>query len=410
MKFLYNLSVKIYHLIIVFVSPFNIKASKMIKGRYKWELYLKQNVNQKYKYIWFHVSSLGEFEQARPLIELIKKNNPNKKILLSFFSPSGYEIRKNYEFADIICYLPFDTKSNAKKFISIVKPEMVIFVKYDFWYHYITEVNNKKIPLFLISAIFRDSQIFFKSYGNFYRDILKCFNIIFLQNNESQLLLKKFNINNTYVCGDTRIDRVIDIAKQTYYNTYLENFFLNNFVVIAGSTWAEDEELLRLLINDSDFNIKLIIAPHEVDKKNITRLIDFFGKNCVALSNIDSYASEPDVILIDSIGLLSKIYRFSKLAYIGGGFGKGIHNILEPAVYGIPIFFGPNNKKFQEAQEFKQINAAHEITNYKELKTCFIDYYNNDLNLNITKKNLINIINKSSGATEFIYKKINEFD
>ncbi len=405
MKIFYFIIIRIYFILIYFASFFNAKAKKMIEGRKNWATQLKNKVETGSDYIWVHCASLGEFEQARPVIELIKKNKNDKKIILSFFSPSGYEIRKNYKFADIVCYLPFDSKKNAKTFINIVKPGYAIFVKYEFWYYYINELSKQKIDVYLISAVFRKSQIFFKKYGNFYLKILKKYKTIFLQDEKSKQILEKFGITNSIVCGDTRIDRVVEIAREDYNNKHLDDFSKNGFTLIAGSTYLHDEKILYKLFEKAGFDLKLIIAPHEVGEENISRLQKLFKERTVRLSEVKSVPTEKtDVVIVDSIGLLSRIYRYADIVYIGGGFGKGIHNILEAVAYGVPIAFGPNHKKFNEAIELINYNVAFEINNHKDLM-FFIDKFRfkQDLLL-MCKENAQNFIYKSKGASNFIYK------
>lgn len=379
----------------------------MILGRKNWKSNLIQKISKQKEYIWIHSASLGEFEQGRPLIEKIKSENPNEKIILSFFSPSGYEIRKNYQFADIVCYLPFDTKKNAKDFINIINPKKVFFIKYEFWCFFIDELYRKQIPFYLISGVFRKNQIFFNSYGKFYLNRLKKFNYFFLQNEESRNILEKHNIKNTIVCGDTRHDRVMQIANEDYYNKYLEKFSTNKKTIVCGSTWHEDELILADAFSNLTYNFNLIIAPHEISDKNLRNLEKLFNKNCVKFSEIEKANLESDkfrVIIIDSIGLLSKIYRYGSFAYVGGGFGKGIHNILEATVYNIPVFFGPNHKKFNEAHELIAEELAFPIKDKEDLLNIINEFSNQDKYLRI-KENAKKYFLKSIGATEEIYNR-----
>lgn len=377
----------------------------MISGRKNWKDELLSKISKDEKYIWIHAASLGEFEQGRPLIEKIKKQNPHEKILLTFFSPSGYDIRKNYQFADIVCYLPFDCKKNAREFIKIINPKKVFFVKYEFWCFYIDELFNKKIPLYLISGIFRKNQLFFKPYGKFYLKRLEKFSFFFLQDENSKKILNNFNINNCIVCGDTRHDRVFQIAKDNYSNEYLEKFSKNKNTIVCGSTWIEDEIILCEIFDKLDNDFNLIIAPHEITEKNISYLEKHFGKNAVKFSEIENAKLDNmKLIIIDSIGILSKIYRYGKFAYVGGGFGKGIHNILEATVYNIPVFFGPKYKKFKEAIDLIDENVAFTFNNKEELLKQ-IQELSLQEKYDKSKENAKKYFLKSVGATEEIYNR-----
>lgn len=408
MVFFYKISIYAYIIAIHFALIFNKKASLMISGRKNWRKILKQKIDKNNLYIWIHCASLGEFEQGRPLIEKLKKEKPEYKIILTFFSPSGYEIRKNYKHADIICYLPFDTKRNAKDFIEIINPEFAVFVKYEFWYYMIRNLQYSNIPFFLISGIFRKNQIFFKTYGKFYLNALKKFSYLFLQDENSKELLNNFDIKNIEVCGDTRIDRVVEISKQKYSNEIFESFSFNRNTIVCGSTWPEDEKIILQYINHPNNNYKLIIAPHEVNEKNIKNIennINKTTKRYSKIKNIDDLHNV-SVIIVDSIGLLSKLYRYGKVSYIGGGFGKGIHNTLEAVVYNIPVIFGPNYKKFKEARDLINIKSAFSISNYIEFKSVIDEIISNNNRLNQIKDNTQNYILNSFGATEHIFKRI----
>lgn len=375
----------------------------MISGRKNLLDDLHTQIDHSSQKIWFHCASLGEFEQARPLIELIKEQHPEIKIILSFFSPSGYEIRKEYKYADHVCYLPFDSGKNARKFINIVKPDFAVFVKYEFWYGYIDELYKQNIPLFLISAIFRKSQLFFKPYGGFFLGQLKKYRFIFLQDAPSQQLLNKYGINNTLVCGDTRIDRVYQISKEEYSNEILDAFSKDKFTIVAGSTYSFDEKLLKNLLEESS-QYNFIIAPHETDEANINRIMISFNGFAQRFSHTKKpVSSDTRVIIIDTIGLLSKIYRYADITYVGGGFGKGIHNILEAAVYGIPVIFGPKNKKFKEAFELINNNTAYEIKEFIELKEVADKFLKNPELLKICKERLSKYFSDSIGASSGIY-------
>lgn len=407
MLVLYSLTIKLYILAIHFFALFNNKAKKMIRGRCKWEEKLEKQVNKDINYIWFHCASLGEFEQARPLIEALKNHNDNNRIILTFYSPSGYEMRYDYKYADIVCYLPFDSRLNAKKFIKIVNPKYAVFVKYEFWHYFIDELHKQKIPIYLISAVFRKSQLFFKKHGKFYLRILRKYKCLFVQDQESAKLLASKDIHNVIVCGDTRIDRVLEISKEMFDNRILKSFAKDNFVLVAGSTWNEDDKILAEIINNDKIGIKLIIAPHEVTEENIKSLESKFDCSYVRFSKVnDILHSDIKVIIIDSIGILSKIYRFGNFAYIGGGFGRGIHNTLEAAVYGIPVAFGPNYKKFNEAKDLIDNKIAFSINTSFELQNILNEFKNNEERKTNCKSSVEAFFNNSKGATKIILKSL----
>lgn len=374
-KFFYNIGLWCYAFAIRFVAPFNEKARLWHTGRkHIFEKLKNSFYENSSKVIWMHVSSLGEFEQGRPLIEKIKEIQPESKILLTFFSPSGYEIRKNYEKADFIFYLPLDSSKNAKKFFDIVKPSMVFFVKYDFWYHYLHESYKRSIPTFLISGLFRKEQVFFKRYGQFYRQILHFFTKIYVQNEESKRLLESISYTNVLVTGDTRIDRVATLSENAKPIPYIMEFGQGKKLIVAGSTWEEDEKLwLIYLEKHSPKDYKIIFAPHLVGDTHINQLekkLNDSNISFIRYSQIDNTLNigKYTVLIIDSIGLLSSLYQYATLAYIGGGFGAGIHNTLEPATFGIPIVFGKKYKKFHEAVIMLQKEAVFSISNFSEFE------------------------------------------
>ncbi len=370
MLLIYNLSIRAYVFLIRIAAFFNPKARQWTAGRKNLLKRLEQAAGSDTNIVWFHAASLGEFEQGRPVIEAYKKKSPGTKILLTFFSPSGYEIRKNYEGADYIFYLPPDFPAAAKQFISIVKPKAVYFIKYEFWYHYLNEIRKKQIPCYIFSAIFRPNQLFFKSYGGFYRRMLKAFTHFFVQNKESELLLQKIGFTNVDITGDTRFDRVYSIVHNAKQLPELEQFSNNRPVVIAGSTWPKDEEYIIQYINTTKNNFKYIIAAHEVDENHIKNITSQIKKPQVRYTKASpEEISDAEVLVIDCIGILSSLYRYGDIAYIGGGFGRGIHNTLEAAAFGMPVIFGPNYHKFQEAEDLLQLNAAVTYNTYSELKT-----------------------------------------
>ncbi len=408
MRLLYKIGIFFYSIVVRLVSPFNEKAQQFVRGRKNWKVNLKNQVEKNARYIWFHSASLGEFEQGRPVIEEIKKQFPQYKIVLTFFSPSGYEIRKNYDGADIISYLPLDTKSNAHAFIDIVKPEKVFFIKYEFWYFYISELKKQKIPLYIISAIFRDNQQFFKNtfWGKWYRETLFKFEHFFVQNETSAKLLKSIGLNNISVSGDTRFDRVAAIVRAAKEIPIVEKFKGDELLIIAGSTWKPDEELLIEFINQNQ-NIKFIIAPHEVSASNVNRIHQLLKTRVISFSKINNTEIEDyQVLIIDSIGLLSSLYQYGNIAYIGGGFGVGIHNILEAATFGMPIIFGPNYKRFKEAVDLISNGGAFSIANYNELESNFNRLISDKKLLNNSSENSKNYVDKNVGSTKFIIKKV----
>jgi len=367
MVFIYNLGVRIYQLLIAVFSTFNSKAKFFRNGRKDWESRLRESIRKDERVIWFHCASLGEFEQGRPVIEAFRVKYPDVKILLTFFSPSGYEIRKNYSGADYIFYLPLDTYWNAIKFIEIANPIATIFVKYEFWYHYLNQLKKRKIPTYIISAIFRDDQVFFKTYGGWYRKFLHNFEHLFVQNEKSRELLASIGINNVTVAGDTRYDRVIANAKAAKVIPLIEQFTAGSKVLVAGSTWPKDEDLILEYFNTSPENLKLIIAPHEIHAQNIEKLRERFGLKSLRYTMPNECdPRDAQILIIDTIGILSSVYRYGTIAYIGGGFGVGIHNTLEAAVYGMPVLFGPNYQRFQEAVEQIENGTAKTVSNPQE--------------------------------------------
>ena len=371
---MYSLIIHLYAFFIELISPFHKKARLMRLGQWKTNGILREKIDRNAKYIWFHASSLGEFEQGRPLIEKIKAEHPEYKILLTFFSPSGYEVRKNYGGADVVCYLPFDTPYRVKKFLDLSKPVMAIFIKYEFWDNYLSELKRRNIPVYIVSAIFRKEQLFFKWYGGMYRKVLSYFTHIFVQDDASRELLSKYGVTNVSVFGDTRFDRVQDVYKNTKQVPMVDLFVNNNrsdnqLTMVAGSSWQQDEEVYLNYFNEHP-ELKLIIAPHEIHKDHLMHIESMLKRPSIRLSE----ATEKDIkgkscLIVDSFGLLSSIYRYGDLAYIGGGFGAGIHNVLEAAVYGIPVIFGPKYQKFKEARDLLQVGGAFSITDEKAFES-----------------------------------------
>lgn len=365
----------IYQSFIWLASKFNNnKATLFLSGRENVFDLLEQKRLPGEHYVWFHAASLGEFEQGRPIMESLKNSHPEFKILLTFFSPSGYEVRKDYQGADIICYLPMDMSWNVKRFLDIVQPDCAIFIKYEFWMNYLLELKKRQIKTYIVSAIFRESQLFFRSYGGFYRRLLKSFTHLFVQNDESVRLLHSIGFDNVTKVGDTRFDRVADIAAKSKDLPIVQAFKSDAKVLIAGSSWPNDENILLPYFNQN-FPLKLIIAPHEIDEEHLQSIISQLKRPYIRYSQATiENVKEADCLIIDCFGLLSSIYRYGEIAYIGGGFGVGIHNILEAAVYGIPVIFGPNFRKFQEAVDLQQKGGAFVIENYESFSQIMSEF------------------------------------
>lgn len=408
MFYLYSLGVFFYSVLIKLASFFNQKAKLRISGINKQNIEIPNTVNE--NIIWIHCASVGEFEQARPLIEQIKRVTTEYKILLTFFSASGYELRKNYEYADYVKYLPADNPQNAKNFVDTYKPLITFFVKYEFWYHYLSELYKSGSEIYLVSGIFRENQIFFKSYGKFYVKILSYFTTLFVQNQNSKKLLQSIGIGNVEIAGDTRFDRVMQINKTAKKLEIIEIFQNNTLMLIAGSTWTADETIICSFINETSENIKLIIVPHEIGKTGINSIESKIKKRYIRFSDANpDTIKEYQVLIIDNIGMLSSLYQYADIAYIGGGFGKGIHNTLEAAVCGIPIIFGKKYKKFGEACELISLNAGFSIKNYQEFKTI-TELLISDVNLRITAGNAAKkFVDQNTGATDKILHAINLF-
>lgn len=404
---LYNIAIGLYSLGARVLTWNNVKARKMVVGQRRTMNYLNRVIDPKSKYIWIHVSSLGEFEQGRPLIEMIKARMPEKKILLTFFSPSGYEVRKNYKGVDAVCYLPFDLKGKVKKFLDIVNPEMAIFVKYEFWGNYLEELHRRGVPTYLISAIFRDTQAFFKWWGGMFRKMLKCYTHLYVQDDASQQLLANIGVSNVTIAGDTRFDRVTDILANSFEISQAKVMTQNTpITIIAGSSWASDEQLLLPYFN-SHSQIKLIIAPHEVNENRLAEIEDQLQRPYCRLSTAtDLEAATTDCLIVDSFGKLSSIYRYGQIAYVGGGFGAGIHNINEAAVYGMPVIFGPKYKKFKEAKDLISVGGAFTIKNNDEFVSVMDRLLTDNDALTQSGKNAGEYIRQNLGSTEKIYNDI----
>ncbi len=404
MHVIYNIGIYFYRFLIWIVSFKNPKAKKWLSGRKNLFEKIEKEVVPGEKLLWFHVSSLGEFEQARPVIEGVKKDFPDYKIVLTFFSPSGYELKKDYPLADYVYYLPLDTPRNASRFLDIVKPEKAFFVKYEFWFNFLNELKKREIPTYIFSALFRPSHFFFKPWANWFRKALKAYTHIFVQNQSSFEILNKFGFNNVSISGDTRLDRVVQIARNVAELEKLENFCCGNKVIVAGSTWPEDEALFLRFVNECEHPVKFVIAPHEVNPASTQRIIDLLQKSHIVYSaeSTPKQLEEAEVMIVDGYGYLVSVYRYAKIAFIGGGFTTGIHSILEPAVYGMPVVFGPDYHKFHEAVEMIRLNAAHSIANYEELKTLFESYLTDPIRLSNESHFASQYVESNRGATEQI--------
>ena len=402
---LYNISIALYARLAGLVGRWNEKARLWHQGRKNIFERMQQSIKPEDKVVWIHVASLGEFEQGRPIIEQIRKQNLDYKILVTFFSPSGYEIRKNYNGADYIFYLPADTPGNVKRFLDIAHPEVAIFVKYEFWLNYLYELKRRKVRTFVISAIFRRNSTFFKWYGANWRKALDSFEQMFVQNEESRDLLRHIGYDNVIVAGDTRFDRVAAIAKAAKPVDIVARFKGDSRLFVAGSTWGPDEDILLPLINENA-DIKFVIAPHEMDEARINRILSDVKYGAVRYTQCDTQTdfSHTQVLVLDTIGILSSVYGYASWSYIGGGFGVGIHNTLEAATFGLPIAFGPKYEKFKEARDMVTLGAATKVENAKELKIWFAPLRDDADYLAQTSAIAKNYTSKNQGATSLFMK------
>ena len=413
---IYNIIIYIYLLGVAVYSLFNAKVRKMWRGERAAFGVLKEKVDPSAQYVWFHAASLGEFEQGRPLMEQLRREHPEYKILLTFFSPSGYEVRKDYKGADIVCYLPLDTPINAIRFLRAIRPVMAFFIKYEFWYNYLHILKHRRVPVYSVSSIFRPDQVFFKWYGRQYGRVLNCFTHFFVQNEQSRDLLAKIGINCVTITGDTRFDRVLQIKEQAKQLPVVENFAGGcSKVFVAGSSWAPDEDIFIRYFNEHR-DWKLIIAPHVIDEDHlqqiesklegwkVTRYTKALSTNSIPPSQGGTEGGS--ALIIDCFGLLSSIYRYGNVAYVGGGFGVSIHNTVEAAVWGVPVIFGPENQKFQEAQELKACGGGLEIKSYEDFASL-MDRFSSDITfLQQAGRAAGGYVEGKSGATNTILKSI----
>lgn len=436
---MYNIAIYIYLIGVAIGSLFNKKIKKMWRGEREAVDLLKEKVDPTAKYVWFHAASLGEFEQGRPLIEQLRATHPEYKILLTFFSPSGYEVRKNYEGADIVCYLPLDTIRNARRFLRAVHPVMAFFIKYEFWYNYLHILRHRGVPVYSVSSIFRPGQVFFKWYGRNYAKVLHCITHFFVQNEVCLQLLKGIGIDEATVVGDTRFDRVLQIKEQAKKLPIVEAFKGINGkgntckddlsedackgtlsedackddlsengckVFVAGSSWQPDEDIFIRFFNDHP-DWKLIIAPHVIGEDHLAYILDKLQMKAVRYTQAtEQSAAEARCLIIDCFGLLSTIYRYGEIAYVGGGFGVGIHNVPEAAVWGVPVLFGPNNKRFQEAQDLLACKGSFEVTDYDSFNTIISRLISDDKFRHQCGEASANYVKSRSGATDIIMKSV----
>ncbi len=405
---LYTLGIYLYMLGVIIASPFYKKARLMVKGRLDTYKKLRKEIDRQARYVWFHAASLGEFEQGRPLMEMFRLRHPEYKILLTFFSPSGYEVRKHYDGADVICYIPLDTPGNVVSFFRLVRPEMAFFVKYEFWLHFIIYCHHLNIPVYSVSSIFRPNKVFFRWYGRLYSVVLRYVSHFFVQDEESRQLLATRGIkDNVTVVGDTRFDRVIDIRKAAKSLPLVEMFAQDSPVIVAGSSWQPDEDLLIRYIN-THHKVKLILAPHVISENHLYQIEAKLERPSVRYSDADERSVvRAGVLLIDGYGLLSSIYRYGNIAYVGGGFGVGIHNVLEAAVYGMPVLIGPNNKAFREAQALLSLGGCIEVRNQEDLDRAVDTLLSDGEAMRKASEACRTYIYSNAGASDIIFKKLN---
>ncbi len=406
MLFIYNLGLVVFNVGIRIASLFNKKARKLLRGRQETLLRLK-NLQLQVGAIWVHCSSLGEFEQGRPMIEAIKEKDPDQKIVLTFFSPSGYEVQKNYELADYVFYLPADRKQHVKKFVTAINPKVVIFVKYEFWYHFLKYLNGQEIPTYIVSAIFRPQHAFFKWYGGWYQKMLHLYTKLYVQDEESAALLKSIGIDNCQITGDTRFDRVYEIAQKAKEYPVLEEFSKGVKVLVGGSTWPAGEKLIAEYLKENT-EVKVLLAPHEIHETHIKQIEELLSVRSIRytlISNEDDL-NQYRVIVVDTMGMLSSMYRYGDVAYIGGGFGSGIHNTLEASTFGLPVIFGPNYKKYKEACDLEIIKGGFPVQTQKEFNeiadSLLLDEYVLQKASGASKR----YVDKMRGATSIIVSEI----
>ena len=400
---MYNFFLYLYSLGVAIDSLFNAKVKRMWCGEHQTFDILRKKIDPEAKYIWFHAASLGEFEQGRPLMERIRKAHPEYKILLTFFSPSGYEVRKNYEGADIICYLPLDTPINAKRFLRLVNPVMAFFIKYEFWRNYLLILKKRNVPTYSVSSIFRKNQIFFRWYGRVYARVLKSFTRLFVQNQKSKDLLASIGVKDVNIVGDTRFDRVLQIKEAAKPFPVIEAFKKNYKVFIAGSSWPPDEDIfIRFFNKHRDW--RLVIAPHVLSEDHLEQILSKLNRTTVCYTKTTpGEASRAECLIVDCFGLLSSIYHYADVSYIGGGFGVGIHNTLEAGVWNVPVIFGPNNKRFQEAQGLLKSGGGFEIQSYEDFEQVMNTFLSDQSALKRAGEAAGSFVRSLSGATQRVF-------
>ena len=409
---MYNVIIYIYQLGVVIASLFSEKVRKMWHGEREAIRILKEQVDPNARYVWFHAASLGEFEQGRPLMEQLRQEHPEYKILLTFFSPSGYEVRKNYEGADIICYLPLDTITNARRFLRTIRPVMAFFIKYEFWYNYLHILRHRGVPVYSVSSIFRSGQIFFRWYGRQYAHVLKCFTRFYVQNEVSRELLATIGITDVTVVGDTRFDRVLQIKAAARQLPVIEQFKGSSQCFIAGSSWQPDEEIFIPFFS-AHKDWKLIIAPHVIGEDHLQQIEKLLaGRKVVRYTQLANNqelmanSQDADVLIIDCFGLLSSIYHYADVAYVGGGFGVGIHNTLEAAVWDVPVIFGPNNERFQEAQGMKACGGGQEIHTADDFQAIMQRFISEPATMTEAGRRSGRFVEQMTGATQKILSDV----
>lgn len=407
MRILYKIATKAYVILVSAVAPFNGKAEKWSRGR-KHQKKILEDISNQEPLIWFHCASLGEFEQGKPVIDGFKAQHPEWKILVTFFSPSGYDVRKNYNKADYVFYLPIESKKNINVFLSRFNPKIVVFVKYEFWYDYIEELHNRSIPLIFISSTFRKNQLFFQVYGKWFLKQLNKIEMFFVQDKESQNLLIQNGINTVKVSGDTRFDRVRKTARDNEDLTFMESFKGTDRVLIFGSAWETETKFFLRFVENIPENWKVIFAPHEINKNQLSRLESKLNVESVRFSNMDSSSIESKILFVDTIGHLARMYRYSDIAFIGGGYNDGIHNILEPLVFGVPAFFGPNHHGFGEGKESIEYGVGYQISNYEEFEKEIKKLIVNPNSLAKLQKKSDVFIQNREGATNIVLNYLNE--
>lgn len=403
---MYQVIIHLYMLGVAVASLFNDKVKKMWKGEHDAFDVLRSQVQCNARYAWFHAASLGEFEQGRPIMERLRLNHPEYKILLTFFSPSGYEVRKDYEGADIVCYLPLDTYANARRFLNMVHPEMAFFIKYEFWWNYLHILKRMDVPVYSVSSIFRPGQIFFRWYGRKYSNVLKCFTRLFVQNETSRQLLSTLGVTNVDITGDTRFDRVLGIHAAAKKLPVVETFRHGFKVFVAGSSWPPDEDIFIRYFNGHP-EWKLIIAPHVISEDHLRQIRQKLKcKSVLYTEATENGIADARCLIIDCYGLLSSIYGYGDVAYVGGGFGVGIHNVLEAAVWQMPVIFGPNNGRFQEARDLLDTGGAHEITCYDDFSAILDRYAADRSQIDIDGLAAAKYVKSKAGATDMILNTV----